>query len=378
MIDDEATPPEDGSPLDDPGGAVTPTDASASEAADATARDSKPRRILLLGAAAFIVLAVGAGMWATSHERQSVHAAERPPQADRANEKWREGQGIWRLPDPTSAITVMSAESSDNGANPFLVAASSTVDPDKWLAVGMVTLPGTQNLEVARSHVLADGATVRQYVALGDKTWTEASGAGNAGSISMQSRGVDTATAFEYVSSLTQRAGDLTNVDRFAQAIDTVALPDRLTRTWDDTAQAMTHGTDGIVLGVIKERGQRFTVNVDSTGLPPDIALIRDGVWHDANRLAQVLDVGTSTTIAAPSDDPGVGWTDDGTRITATPNRNQDSGVTYPSNAESIEIVTAMRAMTRRTFDTQLTSDGITFVTGSTGSSIPVTSTTQP
>lgn len=246
----------------------------------------------LAAAAVLLLVAIGVGWWTLGND-DAVRSGPADGDTIEGLGTVLEQSGVWRLPAPDSGLQVTRAVHSRVGMLDTFVATDDVADPHALLMLAPVgwlsNAPG-----VTPPQPFVGGSTISTLTVEGPgaSTWIEVAAPGGAGFLTAAFVGVDRAAVEQVLRTMVDGFGDapvaLSDMNRFAELIDSVELPEGLQPLWnhDDLAElldpAPLDGTsdgdaagDARSLALFLDDGDSFEglgISLIETGLPGAVA----------------------------------------------------------------------------------------------------------
>ncbi|MFN7968073.1 MAG: hypothetical protein EKK62_00505 [Acidimicrobiia bacterium] len=332
-----------------------------------------PRTVAAVAAAAIAVVTVGGVIWAAGGDDPTVvdpagpgHSTPTVATTDLGPDTWRDGAGIWRLPDPASGLVIEQALMSRTGEPPWLVALDPGGDSSRFVAVSLLFVEQYQDPdpETLTRYSTVDDVDVSMNTSAGGEAagldWTAVRAREGRGGLAIISHGIEADEIHAFASDLAAliaREPGTISAEVAAQALQAATLPSGLTPSWaEDDAVGILHGrrsTTGLTLGVTRSLGPTILVVID----PPPAGAVT------AHRIASVLTSherkATTSDLLEPTSEiwsPGEtanrlqGFTGDGTSITVSGSASRE---------ELTAVLRSLRATDEAAARQRLRDDGI-------------------
>ena len=349
-----------------------------------------PRTVAAVAAAVLAVVTVGGVIWAAGGDEPTVvdpagpgHSGSTVATTDPGPDTWRDGAGIWRLPDPGSGLAIEQALMSRTGEPPWLVALNPGGDPSRFVAVSLLSVEQYRepDPETLTRYSTVDDVDVSISTAGGeaaDLDWTAVRAREGRGGLTIISHGIAADEIHAYASDLAAliarepgtKPGTI-SAEVAVEALRAVTLPSGLTPSWAEAdAVGILDGrrsTTGLTLGVTRAQGPTILVVIDP---PPAGALA-------AHRIASVLTSlerkATTSDLLEPTAEiwsPGEtanrlqGFTGDGTSITVSGSASRE---------ELAAVLRSLRATDEAAARQRLRDDGIALGTVDVDPAVPTT-----
>ena len=296
----------------------------------------------MVAAAVLLIAALGVGWW-TLGDDDTVRSGPADGETIEGLRTVLEQSGVWRLPASASGLRVTRAVHARVGMTDAFVATDDAADPNELLMLAPVgflsNAPG-----VTPPQPFVGGSTVSTLTVEGPgaSTWIEVAAPGGAGYLTAAFVGVDRAAVEQVLRTMVDGFGEapvsLTNMNRFAELLDAVELPEGLEPLWsdDDITELLDPGpgdgtSQGDAAGDARslalflddgDVGEGLGISLIETDLPGPVARVWSEVFwsfptmDSAFRPAPELGVGVLSGVVDEVPTVLV-VTDDGTQIMA-------------------------------------------------------------
>lgn len=338
-----------------------------------------PRHRTIGAVAATVAAAVTVGgvLWATgrgSDGHQAAVGRAAPASSSGATpapeapgyDEWRQGTGIWRLPDPASGLHVEQALLTPTGAPPWLVALDQTGDGNRFLAVSLLMPEQAIGADTgsAGRHATVGGLEVfaapAGSVADPDITWVTIRASGTRGGLSVVSRGIAADGPWAYANDLAALLGQAhgrVNGQAVADAMAAVTPPTGITPSWGaadpvDILDGRVTAT-ALQLRLVAPDGTAFQVSQDPPLVGTPVATRIAWVLTSRSQRATAADVLDGSRTLWTFDEASSqieGFAEDGTMIS----------VTGPATRDALTIaMQSLRATDEATARRRIKADGV-------------------